>query len=120
MDKITVLKKKDAPIKTEAWGQLTWFANKALGNSIDMSIGQCLIKPGQANPRHYHPDCTEILVVTKGQVRHTLDNTQDVDLDEGDTVTVPAGITHQARNIGEQDAVLAIAFSSAERKTVGV
>jgi quercetin dioxygenase-like cupin family protein len=37
----------------------------------------------------------------------------------GDTVSIPAGIHHNAKNIGTGDAVLFIAFSSAHRQVVG-
>ena len=38
---------------------------------------------------------------------------------EGDTVTVPPDVWHQATNIGPDEAVLFITFSSADRETVG-
>jgi quercetin dioxygenase-like cupin family protein len=101
------------------WGQLTWFAGRSRGNSTEMTIGRCILKPGQANPRHYHPNCTEILVVFQGRIEHTGAGGTKVELGEGDTVTVPANIWHQARNIGGADAVMFIAFSSADRQTVG-
>jgi len=101
------------------WGNLTWFAGRSLGNSTEMTIGRCILKPGQGNPRHYHPNCTEILVVMQGHIEHTGPGAEKVKLGEGDTVTIPANIWHHATNIGETDAILFIAFSSADRQTVG-
>ena len=40
-------------------------------------------------------------------------------MSEGDTVSIPAGVRHNARNIGTEDAVLAISFSSAYREAIG-
>ena len=45
------------------WGALTWYANRELGNSTEMTVGRCVLKPGKSNPRHYHPNCSEIVVV---------------------------------------------------------
>jgi quercetin dioxygenase-like cupin family protein len=100
------------------WGNLTWFANRGLGNTDEMTIGRCVLNPGACNGRHYHPNCSEILVVIQGRIRHTIANDQEVELNEGDTVSVPPNIRHCATNIGETDAVLFIAFSSADRQAV--
>jgi len=101
------------------WGRLTWFAGRPLGNSEDMTIGRCILKPGMANPRHYHPNCSEILVVVRGRILHTLSDKETVEMGEGDTVTIPANNWHCARNLGNEEAVLFIAFSSADRETIG-
>jgi quercetin dioxygenase-like cupin family protein len=102
-----------------AWGELTWFANRELGNSEEMTIGRCVLKPGERNPRHYHPNCSEILVVISGRISHTSGPDQETEMGEGDTVTIPPNAWHCARNIGPGEAVLFIAFSSADRKTIG-
>lgn len=101
------------------WGQLTWFANRALGNSEELTLGRCILKPGQANPRHYHPNCSEILTVLHGRIRHTLSDASETEMQEGDTVSVPPNRWHRATNIGDTEAVLLIAFSSADRETIG-
>jgi quercetin dioxygenase-like cupin family protein len=101
------------------WGNLTWFAGRPLGNSTDMTIGRCILKPGQGNPRHYHPNCSEILVVIQGRIEHTGPGGEKVEMGEGDTVTIPANLWHHATNIGDTEALLFIAFSSADRQTVG-
>ena len=82
-------------------------------------MGRCVLKPGQGNPRHYHPNCSETLVVMKGRIKHTSGKDEETEMAEGDTVTVPANAWHCAKNIGPEEAVLFIAFSSAERQTVG-
>ncbi|MDD5198571.1 MAG: cupin domain-containing protein [Terrimicrobiaceae bacterium] len=101
------------------WGNLTWFAGQPLGNSTDMTVGCCILKPDRGNPRHYHPNCSEILVVIRGRIEHTGANGEKVEMSEGDTVTIPSNIWHHATNVGETEAVLFIAFSSADRQTVG-
>ena len=116
---IQVLPQSKAHHQEFSWGNLTWFANRALGNSNEMTIGRCILKPGHTNGRHYHPNCSETLVVVQGRIRHTLTNDQETELAEGDTVVIPPSVRHCATNIGQTDAILLIAFSSADRQTIG-
>jgi quercetin dioxygenase-like cupin family protein len=58
-------------------------------------------------------------VVLQGTIAHTLGDGTEARMEAGDTITVPRNFVHQARNIGVQDAVLYIAFSSADRQTIG-
>lgn len=101
------------------WGELTWFASGPQNNSDALTLGRCVLKPGENNPRHYHPNCAEILVVLKGKINHTGPGGELVEMNEGDTVTIPANVWHNATNIGDGEAVLLIAFTSAYRETVG-
>lgn len=118
MDKIHILEAKDATHAEQPWGSLTWFANRELGNSDEMTVGRCVLNPGEGNPRHYHPNCSEVLVVMQGRVEHTRDDGEMTEMNVGDTVSVPPNIWHQAKNIGDEEAVLFIAFSSADRQTI--
>jgi quercetin dioxygenase-like cupin family protein len=119
MKGITVLRKGQAEVVETDWGRLTWLASGKLGNSSSMTVGQCLIRPGKANPRHSHPNCEEVLYVLAGRVRHTVDGGGEAELGPGDVVSVPPDAIHNARNIGKEDAVLAISFSSPDRQTRG-
>lgn len=119
MNKITVLKYEDADVSDFDWGRLTWFASGKLGNSDTMTVGLCEIRPGCSNPRHSHPNCEEVLHVVQGTIAHTADGGSEAVLSPGDTVSVPANIVHNARNIGDELAVLSICFSSADRETAG-
>ena len=100
------------------WGHLTWYVSRELNNSDTMTVGEAVIKPGQENPRHFHPNCDEVLHILKGHILHIMGD-KSVEMHEGDTVSIPAGIRHNAKNIGTENAVLAISFSSADRQTVG-
>ena len=86
-------------------------------NSAHITSGKCIIKPGRENPLHSHPNCDEVLVVQQGTIMHTIEGGQEVKLGPGDVITLPAGLPHKARNISDVDAILSIAFSSAERQT---
>ncbi len=118
MDSTVVLRADNAEVVKADWGQLTWYASGGLGNSRHMTLGICVIKPGMSNPRHSHPNCVEILRVAQGRILHSAEG-GEVELREGDVITVPIDFPHQARNIGDVDAVLLIAFSSADRKVKG-
>lgn len=102
----------------QSWGELTWYTSAEMGNSATMTTGQAVIAKGSENPRHYHPNCDEILRVVSGRIIHTLDD-KSVEMGPGDVVTIPLGVKHNARNIGDEPAVLAISFSSAFRRVVG-
>jgi quercetin dioxygenase-like cupin family protein len=102
----------------QTWGKITWYASGPLGNSETMTVGEAVIRPGQENPRHYHPNCDEILHVVRGRIVHSM-GTRQVEMTAGDTVSIPMGVRHNARNIGTEDAVLAISFSSAHREVIG-
>jgi quercetin dioxygenase-like cupin family protein/type 1 glutamine amidotransferase len=112
-----VTRSADHRIVEFPWGRLTWHASGELGNSDTLTVGQAVIRPGQSNSRHYHPNCDEVLHVLKGRIRHAMGD-RTVEMGPGDTVTIPTGILHNATNIGDEDAVLAISFSTADRQVV--
>lgn len=116
--KSNVMKKDDNKVTKMPWGQLRWFTSAELKNSRTMTTGMAIIAPGQSNPRHFHPNCDEILHVISGKISHTM-NEVTVVMEAGDTVSIPQGVLHNATNIGDTDAMLGISFSSAYREAVG-
>ncbi|MFF2848231.1 cupin domain-containing protein [Streptomyces sp. NPDC058001] len=105
-------------IEPQPWGRLEWYVSAAIGNSTTMTVGKCVLDPDQANGRHCHPNCDEILTVLKGRIIQHWDDQSRV-MVEGDVVSIPSGVRHSAHNIGAGQAELAISFSSAHRQTVG-
>jgi quercetin dioxygenase-like cupin family protein len=101
------------------WGQLTWYASNKQGNTKELTLGRCILYSNMSNPYHYHPNCDEILTVMQGKIAHTWKDGKEIEMTEGDTITIPSGMKHQARNIGEGNAVLTIVFTSADRQTIG-
>lgn len=118
MKETMVLKVNKAFVEEFDWGKLYWFASGKLGNSDKMTIGKCIIKPGCKNPRHRHSNCQEVLHVLSGKIIHYVKD-EYFQMGTGDTITIPSGLLHSAKNAGSEDAILMIAFSSAERKTQG-
>jgi quercetin dioxygenase-like cupin family protein len=100
------------------YGSLRWYTSAEMGNSRTMTTGVAILKPGQSNPRHFHPNCDEILHIISGKIKHTM-NEVTVEMNAGDTVSIPQGVLHNAANIGTEDAVLAISFNTAFREAVG-
>ena len=115
-DKTQVLRAAQAQQVTADWGQLTWFASRQLGNTTELTVGRCVIRPGRQNPLHWHPNCSEILVVLQGTIMHAVENGREERMDVGDTITIPARLPHYARNIGTEDAVLMVVFPTADRR----
>ncbi|MBI2815193.1 MAG: cupin domain-containing protein [Opitutae bacterium] len=114
----SVVRHAEDRVIANPWGELRWYASAELGNSRTMTTGVARLKPGQSNPRHFHPNCDEVLHVISGRIRHTM-NEVSVEMDAGDTVSIPQGVLHNATNIGTEDAVLSISFSTAYREAVG-
>jgi quercetin dioxygenase-like cupin family protein len=108
----------DHKVEETGWGRLVWMVSGALGNSTTMTVGRCYIQPGMENPRHYHPNCDEVLHVLQGTIEHSLDD-QSVTMTAGDTISIPQGALHNARNIGAEQAIFVISFSTPDRQTVG-
>lgn len=100
------------------FGKLVWMVSGGQGNSTTMTVGRCYIAPGRANGRHYHPNCDEILYLQQGRIRHSMGDTI-VEMSAGDAVSIPTGIVHNAENIGDEEAICVISFSTPDRQAVG-
>ena len=101
----------------EPWGSLTWLSNRRLTGAVGTTVGRVVIKRGQQNPRHSHPNTEEVLYLLAGQLEHSLGDDKVI-LNAGDTLLVPAGVVHNARSIGEVDADMIVAYNTAERSFV--
>lgn len=108
----------DYLVEEMPWGRLIWRVSAERGNSTSMTVGECIIFPGQQNGRHVHPNCDEVLYVASGHIVHSADQ-ERTEMTAGDIISIPSGVVHNARNIGDQDAHLYIAFSSAYRQSEG-
>ncbi len=113
-----LMRSGDVETEVTDWGRLVWMISGRLGNSTTMTVGRCHIQPGMANPRHYHPNCDEVLHVLQGTIAHSLDD-QTVSMSAGDTISIPRGVLHNAHNTGTTEAIFVISFSSADRRVVG-
>ncbi len=99
----------------EDWGSLRWLAGKDIGNAQGMVVGRVIIKRGHSNPRHSHPNCEEMLYLLRGRLEHTV-GADKVITEAGEVIVVPAGVPHIARNIGDEDADMIVAYSAGVRE----
>ena len=118
--KTHVIRNKDAEVVEKDWGSLQWLVNAASGGDAGMTFGRVTCKPCQGNPPHYHPECDELLYVVTGTIEHSLPEGGTVQLDPGDCILLPRGHGHSAINTGTEEAVVIVAFNSAERTVVAV
>jgi quercetin dioxygenase-like cupin family protein/type 1 glutamine amidotransferase len=116
--KLVLLPRVEALVEPQPWGKLEWFASRELGNSTSMTVGVATISVGNENPLHRHPNCDEILHVIQGHIMNRVGD-KEYEMQAGDTVTIPEGTWHNARNIGSEDAVLSISYSSPDRISIG-
>ena len=105
------------PIQSFDWGTLQWLCNAALFPGTAQTVGICHLYAGKSNPRHFHPNCEEILYVQQGRGKHLLDD-EWVSVEPGSIVRIPLGMKHQLVNEGPDTLITLIVFSSAERQTV--
>lgn len=108
----------DVVIEPQPWGQLEWMVSGAIGNSDVLTVGTCRIDPGQQNPVHYHPNSDEVLHVVTGTIEHRVGD-EHVPMSAGDTISIPMGMLHNARNVGTEQAVFTIIFDTAHREVIG-
>lgn len=99
------------------WGTLKWLCNAKLSPGAQQAVGICHIAPGQRNPRHFHPNCEEVLHMLAGTGQHSFDD-DSIELKAGMTIRIPTGVTHNMANTGTEPVVCLIVFSSGERETV--
>ncbi len=108
----------DRTVEPQSWGRLEWMVSSALDNSDTLTVGKCFINPGEQNPPHHHPNCDEVLHVLNGTIVHRVDD-EYLEMGPGDTISIPQGRIHNARNTGDDIAEFVIVFSTAYRQVVG-
>jgi quercetin dioxygenase-like cupin family protein len=118
MEKTVILNRADSPVEVLESGTLTWLASKEVGNATGITLARCTVKAGCGGDFHSHPNCEEVVHVMQGKLVHSIEGGKEVELSEGDTITIPANLPHYAKNVGDVDAVLMICFSSAARQTL--
>lgn len=118
MDVATLMvQQNELPVQELGWGTLQWLASGLLLPGAEQTLGLCHIRPGQANPLHYHPNCEELLFVQQGTGRHQLGDAW-VPLRPGTLLRVPRNARHRLVNEGNEEMICWIAFSSGDRQTV--
>ncbi len=112
-----VLHAADNKVESFEWGTLQWICNGKLAPGAEQTVGLCHIRPGYRNPIHFHPNCEEVLYMLSGTGEHSYDGAI-VTLVAGSTIRIPAGVRHNMKNVGTDEIVCLITFSSGDRQTV--
>lgn len=105
------------PEETFEWGTLKWLCNSKICPGAAQTVGICHILSGQRNPVHFHPNCEEVLYMLAGEGEHSIDG-EPIQLREGFTIRIPAGVKHNLKNTGTGVLSCLISFSSGSRETV--
>jgi quercetin dioxygenase-like cupin family protein len=104
-------------VLTFPWGRLIWLVSGERVPDARQTFGLAEIFPGAKNPRHYHPNCDEVLYLLDGDLEHSLD-TQMHRLTAGSTLHIPATVPHDARNVGVVTARMVIAYNVPDRQAI--
>jgi quercetin dioxygenase-like cupin family protein len=99
------------------WGTIRWLVNGQRPADSQLTFAYVEIKPGLKNPRHYHPNCDEVLFLLEGTLDHSLGDAR-FPLHAGMAIHIPMGAHHDAVNSGTVVARMVVAYSSGDRITV--
>lgn len=112
-----VSRRLDGEIVPTTFGELNWKMTADTAADAEMTLGTCLIQPGQRNQLHSHPTCEEILYVVSGACEHKLGDAV-YHLEAGDAIRIPRNVRHWARCVGTEPLFALIVFSSGRRTAV--
>jgi len=119
MATITNLRDADPErVLTMDWGKIQWLCGKDIDPEAEMTFGMVYIEAGKQNPRHYHPNCEELIFVISGECDHTLGD-ETFHLSPGMMLRIPRGVPHNAKVTSWEPCRMIIAYSSPDRQTIG-
>ncbi len=89
----------------------------AIHPQAGLTLAKMAMPTGCVSKLHFHDNFSESAHVLSGHIRQRIGD-QFRDMKQGETCLIPLGITHQTHNLGEQAAVLMVAYSSGHRNYV--
>jgi len=98
----------------ESWGSMEWLVDAGLQPGARLSLARMRVEAGQCSAMHRHPDCDEAVHVLSGDVEQRVGD-RLLRLGPGESAHIPAGLAHCSRALGDQAAVLLVAYSAGER-----
>ncbi len=99
------------------WGSIQWLCSNELHAGGNLTFGYVQIEPGQKNPRHYHPNSSEVLFLVEGELDHSLGD-QVFHLTPGMSIFIPQEVAHDAMNRGSVTARMVVAYPTGDRQIV--
>ena len=109
---------EDTLLEEFPWGRIRWSANAELGESEHITVGRVDINPRCENPKHYHPNCDEVVYVLSGRITHLVGD-ESFEMKAGDATIIPKDVPHQAINNEEVKTELLVTYNTGRRQTVG-
>lgn len=98
------------------WGQITWLDSHELNGNDNLTVGLVYIDVGKSNPLHIHPNCDETLTLLDGELEHAISD-ESFGMLAGDSIHIPQGVPHCAKNTGFIPAKMIVSFNSGHRTT---
>ncbi len=80
----------------ENWGSL---------EDEKVSIARAIVEPGVTTKVHHLEGVQEIYLIAKGKGKVNVGDLEPTEVNEGDTVIIPAGTSQRIKNIGKTDLV---------------
>lgn len=93
---------------------MQWLMDDAIQTGAGLSLARMIVEPGITSEAHRHTNCTEAIHVLSGSIEQRSGDVWTT-LDAGDTILIPIDAVHQTRNVGTDEAVMVIAYSSGSR-----
>jgi quercetin dioxygenase-like cupin family protein len=98
----------------EPWGSMEWLVEDALQPGASLSLARMTVHAGRTSQAHRHPNCDEAVHVLSGRVEQRIGD-RLVTLGQGDSAHIPADTVHCSTALGQQDAVMVVAYSAGRR-----
>jgi mannose-6-phosphate isomerase-like protein (cupin superfamily) len=99
------------------WGSIQWMCSNEFFADANITFGYVQIEPGRKNPRHYHPNSSEVLFLLEGELEHSLGDKR-FHLTPGMSIFIPLGVEHDASNPGMVPARMVVAYPTGDRQAV--
>lgn len=99
------------------WGSIQWLCSNELFTDANLTFGYVQIEAGNKNPKHYHPNSSEVLFLIEGELNHSVGD-QVFHLTAGKSIFIPLGVEHDAVNPGTTTARMVVAYPTGDRQAV--
>lgn len=96
------------------WGLIRWMANESLSSS-SVAVARLIIRKGHSGEPHVHSNADEVIYLIRGKIRVDAEG-EEATLQQGDALTIPAGLVHRIENIGNEDSEMTLSYSSGRRE----
>lgn len=99
------------------WGSIQWLCSNDLFDDANLTFGYVQIEAGHKNPRHLHPNSSEVLFLIEGELDHSIGD-QVYHLTAGMSIFIPTNVAHDAVNTGATTARMVVAYPTGDRQAV--